>query len=216
MADTEIGSYVRLAALPLKKLQCCPHTFTHSWLPFVNNTQNLEDIDVHDSTVINCLQDFSTEIKSEMCKEQVCGPRCRGREASQGEMEGEAVAVVRATVALEAALVRGATRQEVEVQVKRYDRSLASAHRHARASACALLRQVRKYVSLAAQDIRFDVPLAEACYEDRQKYCARVPPVSAGTKAGQAHGIGADQQFGAEKGLCSASNGTLISNPMCS
>lgn len=64
--------------------------------------------------------------------------------------------------------------------------SLASAHCQAHASACALLRQVKKYVSLAAQDIRFDVPLAEACYEDRQKYCARVPPVSARTKAGQA------------------------------
>lgn len=27
---------------------------------------------MYDSTVINCLQDFSTEIKSDMCKEQVC------------------------------------------------------------------------------------------------------------------------------------------------
>ena len=39
--------------------------------------------------------------------------------------------------------------------------------------------QVKKYVVLASQDIRFDVPLAEACYEDRQKFCANVPPVSA-------------------------------------
>ena len=38
--------------------------------------------------------------------------------------------------------------------------------------------QVKKYVVLASQDIRFDVPLAEACYEDRQKFCANVPPVS--------------------------------------
>lgn len=37
--------------------------------------------------------------------------------------------------------------------------------------------QVHKYVELAAQDIRFDVPLADACYEDRQKLCASVPPV---------------------------------------
>eukprot|EP00878_Enallax_costatus_P015261 GHUV01015979.1.p1 GENE.GHUV01015979.1~~GHUV01015979.1.p1 ORF type:complete len:801 (+),score=251.73 GHUV01015979.1:135-2405(+) len=39
--------------------------------------------------------------------------------------------------------------------------------------------QVHKYVELAAQDIRFDVPLADACYEDRQKLCANVPPGSA-------------------------------------
>jgi Golgi apparatus protein 1 len=32
---------------------------------------------------------------------------------------------------------------------------------------------------LASSDIRFDVPLAEACYDDRTKYCANVPPVSA-------------------------------------
>lgn len=70
--------------------------------------QDLDDIDTYDSSVINCLQDYSTEIKSNECK-----------------------------------------------------------------------GQVKKYVTLASQDIRFDVPLAEACYEDRQKYCASVPPVSA-------------------------------------
>lgn len=69
--------------------------------------QDLDDIDTYDSSVINCLQDYSTEIKSGECKSQV-----------------------------------------------------------------------KKYVTLAAQDIRFDVPLAEACYEDRQKYCSAVPPVS--------------------------------------
>ena len=42
--------------------------------------------------------------------------------------------------------------------------------------------QVKKYVVLAAGDIRFDVPLAEACYEDRQKFCANVPPVRQGTR----------------------------------
>ncbi|EFJ50582.1 hypothetical protein VOLCADRAFT_103797 [Volvox carteri f. nagariensis] len=39
--------------------------------------------------------------------------------------------------------------------------------------------QVKKYLQLASQDIRFDVPLAEACFEDRQKFCADVPPGSA-------------------------------------
>lgn len=38
--------------------------------------------------------------------------------------------------------------------------------------------QVHKYVELAAQDIRFDVPLADACYNDRMELCANVPPVS--------------------------------------
>mmetsp|Transcript_34914 Transcript_34914/g.77608 ORF Transcript_34914/g.77608 Transcript_34914/m.77608 type:complete len:994 (-) Transcript_34914:752-3733(-) len=69
---------------------------------------DLDDIDTYDSSVINCLQDYSAELKSQECK-----------------------------------------------------------------------RQVKKYVVLASQDIRFDVPLAEACYEDRQKYCAAVPPGSA-------------------------------------
>ncbi|KAG2445817.1 hypothetical protein HXX76_000421 [Chlamydomonas incerta] len=38
---------------------------------------------------------------------------------------------------------------------------------------------VRKYKELAAEDIRFDVPLAEACFEDRQRLCATVPVGSA-------------------------------------
>ena len=40
--------------------------------------------------------------------------------------------------------------------------------------------QVRKYQELAAEDIRFDVPLADACYEDGQRFCASVPPVGVG------------------------------------
>ncbi|MEW5299471.1 MAG: hypothetical protein WDW36_002486 [Sanguina aurantia] len=59
---------------------------------------DLDDIDTYDSSVINCLQDYSSEIKTSECK-----------------------------------------------------------------------KQVKKYVQLAAQDIRFDVPLAEACFDDRQK-----------------------------------------------
>eukprot|EP00878_Enallax_costatus_P020866 GHUV01022075.1.p1 GENE.GHUV01022075.1~~GHUV01022075.1.p1 ORF type:complete len:715 (+),score=210.45 GHUV01022075.1:1362-3506(+) len=38
---------------------------------------------------------------------------------------------------------------------------------------------VFEYQKLAAQDIRFDVPLADACHKDRQKLCANVPPGSA-------------------------------------
>lgn len=44
-------------------------------------------------------------------------------------------------------------------------------------SACRAL--VRKYKELASEDIRFDVTLAEACFEDRQRLCANVPPGSA-------------------------------------
>jgi hypothetical protein len=39
---------------------------------------------------------------------------------------------------------------------------------------------VQHYKRLAAQDIRFDVPLADACYDDRKTLCAAVPPVSLG------------------------------------
>ena len=34
-------------------------------------------------------------------------------------------------------------------------------------------------MEFASSDIRFDVPLAEACSEDRQEFCANVPPGSA-------------------------------------
>lgn len=40
--------------------------------------------------------------------------------------------------------------------------------------------QVHRYQELAAQDIRFNPPLADACYKDRTDLCAHVPPVSAG------------------------------------
>ena len=36
---------------------------------------------------------------------------------------------------------------------------------------------VKQYQALAAQDVRFDVPLADACYDDRQRLCAHVAPV---------------------------------------
>jgi hypothetical protein len=36
---------------------------------------------------------------------------------------------------------------------------------------------VYEYQQLASQDIRFDVPLADACHSDRQTLCANVPPV---------------------------------------
>lgn len=39
--------------------------------------------------------------------------------------------------------------------------------------------QVLKYQQLASEDFRFDVPLADACYEDRQKLCGHIPPGSA-------------------------------------
>jgi len=36
---------------------------------------------------------------------------------------------------------------------------------------------VKQYQQLAAQDIRFNSRLAEACHEDRSKHCANVPAV---------------------------------------
>jgi Golgi apparatus protein 1 len=39
--------------------------------------------------------------------------------------------------------------------------------------------QVRKYQELAAQDIRFNPRLADACVQDRMDLCAHVPLVSA-------------------------------------
>ena len=38
---------------------------------------------------------------------------------------------------------------------------------------------MQKIMEYASSDIRFDVPLADACYEDRQEFCANVPPGSA-------------------------------------
>lgn len=45
---------------------------------------------------------------------------------------------------------------------------------------------VYEYQQLAAQDIRFDVPLADACHTDRQKLCGNVPPVRGADAAGSA------------------------------
>lgn len=89
---------------------CAPGSFrmrlmcAHVLIPL----QDLDDMDTYDSTVINCLQDFNSEIQNTECK-----------------------------------------------------------------------RLVKKYIVLASQDIRFDVPLAEACAEDRQKFCSSVAPVRA-------------------------------------
>lgn len=38
--------------------------------------------------------------------------------------------------------------------------------------------QVHKLTSRASQDIRFDEPLADACFEDRSRLCDEVQPVS--------------------------------------
>lgn len=50
---------------------------------------------------------------------------------------------------------------------------------------------VRKYKELAAEDIRFDVPLAEACFEDRQRLCATIPAVCTlhGIRIAGLHGL---------------------------
>lgn len=37
---------------------------------------------------------------------------------------------------------------------------------------------IYEYQKLAAQDVRFDVPLADACMDDRVKLCGNVQPVS--------------------------------------
>lgn len=37
--------------------------------------------------------------------------------------------------------------------------------------------QVKKLTERASQDIRFDEPLADACYEDRARLCQGVQPV---------------------------------------
>ena len=38
--------------------------------------------------------------------------------------------------------------------------------------------QVHKLTQRASQDIRFDEPLADACYDDRARLCDEVQPVS--------------------------------------
>lgn len=39
--------------------------------------------------------------------------------------------------------------------------------------------RVTRVKEVAASDIRFDIPLAEACYNDRRTFCANVRPGSA-------------------------------------
>ncbi|KAK9867536.1 hypothetical protein WJX84_008718 [Apatococcus fuscideae] len=43
--------------------------------------------------------------------------------------------------------------------------------------ACA--KRVHKLIELASSDIRFDIPLADACHEDRVQFCGNTPPGSA-------------------------------------
>ncbi|KAK9865562.1 hypothetical protein WJX84_005695, partial [Apatococcus fuscideae] len=43
--------------------------------------------------------------------------------------------------------------------------------------ACA--KRVHKLIELASSDIRFDIPLADACHEDRISFCGNTPPGSA-------------------------------------
>lgn len=50
--------------------------------------------------------------------------------------------------------------------------------------------QVKKYQQLAAEDVRFDVPLADACYEDRNRFCQNVPPVRRAGNAETKNGAG--------------------------
>ena len=39
--------------------------------------------------------------------------------------------------------------------------------------------RVQKIMEYASSDIRFDVPLADACFEDRESFCSTVQPGSA-------------------------------------
>ena len=39
--------------------------------------------------------------------------------------------------------------------------------------------RVQKIMEYASSDIRFDVPLADACFEDREAFCSTVQPGSA-------------------------------------
>ncbi len=56
--------------------------------------------------------------------------------------------------------------------------------------------QVRKYQELAAEDIRFDAPLADACFEDRNKFCQDVPSVR---RARRVEGEGSLREGGDER-----------------
>ena len=55
----------------------------------------------------------------------------------------------------------------------------AGAPRRAEIQSQACAARVQKIMEYASSDIRFDVPLADACFEDRQEFCANVPPGSA-------------------------------------
>ena len=108
-------------------------------------------MDEEGSSVIRCLQDYLTEIKDEKCKEQVwMGTN------------------------------RWATSPFSSLLFHPPESLLLDAHPTPIFTPHTETSQVRKYQELAAEDIRFDVPLADACYEDRQRFCASVPPVGVG------------------------------------
>ncbi len=62
-------------------------------------------------------------------------------------------------------------------QASSLTRARAARRDEIQSQACAA--RVQKIMEYASSDIRFDVPLADACFEDRQEFCANVPPGSA-------------------------------------
>lgn len=132
-------------------------------------TQDVDSIEEDDSTVVRCLQDYVDEITNPMCKQQVrCAPPTRLPHILFALLKRSPCPRCQGVAGLAFAAFAPRT------AVAREGRIASRAERAVRV----LREQVRKYQELAAEDIRFDVPLAEACYADRQSYCANVPPVS--------------------------------------
>ncbi len=105
-------------------------------------------MDDDDSSVVRCLQDYVEELTNPICKQQVGASTPC---APSGRHIPSPLASPHPSPIWRHTWPRVATRAPP---------------------------QVRQYQQLAAEDIRFNVPLADACHADRQTYCANVPPVS--------------------------------------
>ncbi|GFH10065.1 uncharacterized protein HaLaN_05313 [Haematococcus lacustris] len=146
--------------------------------------------ELDEASVVNCLQDFIHDIQAWPCLRHPWG--------ATGKSRGGAAAGIGAAwlqgrgadwTAREGAGVLRSGCQEpppcgnsssshssYSKPLKALNVGSAGRWAHGIGVAC---RLVLKYQELAAEDIRFNSPLATACSKDRQAYCANVPPGSA-------------------------------------
>eukprot|EP00798_Chlamydomonas_sp_ICE-L_P016764 gene16764-23039_t len=162
---------------------------------------DVDDMDMFDSSVINCLQDYTPEIKDKQCKQQVikyvkhAGEDIRFNvplaEACYDDRQKYCADIApeifvfnvplaepcfedRQKYCADIAPVKSGCAEACFEDRQKYYADIAPVSSGGGEGGCGVV--VRKYVKHAEEDVRFNVPLAEAYFEDRQKYCTDFAP----------------------------------------